>query len=72
MDGNLVIGGLLVLVGMITLVGRLVAPESAMFAKLGPMKAQYGDRAGTALHVLSYTVMPLVVGATLLATALRG
>ena len=57
---------------MVTLVGRFVAPDSKMFSKLGPMKERFGDTAGTAIHVISYTVLPLLLGSVLLATSLLG
>jgi len=72
MDTNLIIGLFALLFGLVTLIGRFVAPDSAMFSKLGPMKERFGDRAGTAIHVVAYTVMPLVLGATMLATSLSG
>jgi hypothetical protein len=72
MDISLVFGGFAMLFGVVTLIGRFVAPDSGMFSKLGPMKERFGDRAGTALHVTAYTVMPLLVGAVLLGRALSG
>ena len=70
MDTNLVFGALALLFGAGTLVLRFVAPDSSLFSKLGPMKERFGDRAGTAIHVLAYSVMPLLVGSALLAAAL--
>lgn len=34
------------------------------------MKERIGDTAGTAIHVFGYTIMPLVVGTTLVASGL--
>ena len=72
MDTNLLLGAFALLFGLATLVGRFVAPESQMFSKLGPMKERFGDTGGTALHVVAYTVMPLAVGAALVAASLLG
>ncbi len=72
MDTNLVIGALALLFGVVTLVGRFAAPNSKMFSKLGPMKERFGDTAGAAIHVIAYTVIPLLVGSVLLATSLMG
>ncbi len=69
-DTNLLIGALALLFGVVTLVGRFVAPDSRMFSKLAPMKERFGDTAGTAIHVLAYTIMPILVGSALLGTSL--
>lgn len=71
MDTNLIFGAFALLFGSFTAVARFVAPKSFVFAKLGPMRERYGHGPGTALHVLAYTVSPLVVGATLVASAWR-
>ena len=71
MDTNLVFGALALLFGVTTLLGRIFAPNSALFSKLEPMKKQFGDKAGNALHVVSYTVVPIVVGLVLIATVAR-
>lgn len=70
MDANVVLGGLALLFGLVTLVARFVAPDSKLFSKLGPMKERYGDAAGTAIHVVAYTVVPLAIGAGLIVQAL--
>ena len=70
MDGNLVFGVLALLFGLGTLVARFVAPNAGMFAKLEPMRQRLGPRLGTAIHVVAYTVMPLVAGAVIVGSAL--
>ncbi len=35
------------------------------------MKKQWGNSAGTAIHWISYTVAPIVVGAILIVTGLK-
>lgn len=69
---NLLIGGFLLTIGLVSLIGRFVAPDSMLFSKLQPMKEQYGDGPGLALHVFSYTVMPLVLGLSFLRGPLLG
>jgi hypothetical protein len=67
---NVVFGSVFLLFGTATLVMRFAAPDSPMFSKLEPMQEQFGERAGLALHVLGYTVVPLIVGASMLAAGL--
>ena len=54
----------MVVYGIATLVVRKFAPHR--FWKLEPMKKRWGERAGVTIHVLGYTVLPLVVGAVFL------
>ena len=62
MSTPIVIGVLAILFGLFTGVARFVAPNSAIFSKLEPMKERFGPTAGTAVHVVAYTLMPLVFG----------
>jgi hypothetical protein len=62
METRLILGGLLVLYGIVTLAMRFVAPNTRMFWKLGPMKERWGEGPGTAMHFISYTVLPLGMG----------
>lgn len=36
--------------------------SSEKFGKLKAMKDKYGDSTGTALHIVAYTVVPIVMG----------
>jgi len=72
MDTNLILGALALLFGLATLIGRFVAPGSAMFSKLQPMKERFGDTAGAAIHVVAYTVVPLMAGTAMLAASAMG
>ena len=63
MSTPIVIGVLAILFGLFTGVARFVAPNSAVFSKLEPMKERFGPAAGTAVHVVAYTLMPLAFGA---------
>jgi len=67
---NLIFGLFALAFGMLTLLLRFIAPNSPLFSKLGPMKERFGDTAGTVIHVLGYTVMPLAVGTILVMSAL--
>lgn len=67
---NLLFGAFAFLFGLLTLTMRFVVPHSALFSKVAPLKERFGDKAGVAIHVLAYSVMPLVVGVTLLASEL--
>ena len=68
MDFDIVLGGMMVAFGLYTLFARKFAPNRLW--KLEPMKQQWGEKAGLAVHVLAYTVLPLVLGAMLLAGGL--
>lgn len=70
MSSDMLMGTFALIFGLTTLVGRVVAPDSKMFSKLGPTKERFGDKAGTTLHVVAYKVMPLAAGAMLLAPTL--
>jgi hypothetical protein len=54
------IGGLLCLYGVYTMTMRTRSPEK--FGKLKAMKDKYGDSNGLAIHIMAYTVVPIVVG----------
>lgn len=58
---TLIIGILALLFGLFTIYLRLFK-DSKGLGKLDRMKKVYGDRAGTIIHVVSYTVLPIVIG----------
>ena len=68
MDFDIILGGMGVAFGLYTLFARIFAPSHLW--KLEPMKKQWGEKVGLAVHVLAYTVLPLVLGAILLADSL--
>jgi len=70
MGSDLVLGILALGFGLTTLVLRQVKPE--VFHKLGPMKERWGDAAGTAIHVVGYSVIPIVAGIVWLMAGLGG
>ena len=56
--------------GIYTAIVRIFWPHH--FGKLGPMKKLYGERAGVAVHVVGYTVLPIFFGLGLLVSAFYG
>jgi hypothetical protein len=56
--------------GLYSAWARRAKPEQ--FKKLEPMKKFWGERGGQAVHVISYTVMPIVIGIFLVLSGLQG
>ncbi len=69
MNFNLLLGIAAVAYAIYTAVMRAKKPEA--FGKLEAMRQQWGHGTGTAIHVIAYTVVPLIVGVVLIASALR-
>ena len=67
---NMILGMFALGFGVVTLIVRATNPS--MFGKLDAMKKLWGDTAGTAIHVVAYTVVPILVGVTLIAAGLSG
>ena len=68
MDFNIILGGIMIVYGIITLVMRIVAPDRLW--KLEPMKKQWGEKSGVIIHIVAYTMLPLVLGMLLMIRAL--
>ena len=68
MNFNLLLGAAAILYGLYTAYVRATTPEK--FGKLEAMKRQWGDRAGTAVHIVGYTVVPIVGGVILVVSAM--
>ena len=64
------IGAVSAAYGAYTFWARKNTPEK--FAKLAKMRKFYGEKIGTAVHTLGYTVLPLVIGCVLVYLGLRG
>lgn len=58
------IGYICLAFGLTTLVLRQVRPE--LFGKLEAMKERFGDRAGYMMHLVSYSLLPIAYGASIL------
>ena len=56
--------------GIYTIWLRSSKPEQ--FGKLGPMKKFWGARAGVVIHVLGYSVIPILYGLSLLVRGFQG
>ena len=67
---NVVLGVLAIAYGCYTLYLRAASPDK--LGKLEAMKEQWGDAAGNAVHLVAYTVAPLLVGLILLGKAFVG
>jgi hypothetical protein len=70
MSVNLVLGVAAIVYGLYTAYVRATTPEK--LAKLEAMRRQWGEHAGTAVHVVGYTVVPILIGVALVASALLG
>ena len=57
---SLIIGIVALLYGLLTIYLR-VRKGSEGFSKLPKMKEAYGEKGGTIIHVISYTVVPIVI-----------
>ena len=58
---ELIIGILALLYGLYTIYLR-VRKDSKAWDKLEKMKEVYGEKAGTVIHIISYTIVPIAVG----------
>jgi len=56
--------------GAYTAWARRAKPEQ--FGKLEPMKKLWGEKAGPIVHVVGYTVIPIILGAVLVILGLQG
>jgi len=66
---DIVIGSLAILYGAFTLVMRIKKPSA--FAKLEAMKERFGEKPGYWIHVVFYSLLPLVVGGVFLHRAFQ-
>ncbi len=67
---NLVLGVLLVAYGVYTFVARRRRPEQ--LGKLDAMKRFWGEKLGYGMHVVAYSVLPVVFGLVLLLLGVAG
>jgi len=56
--------------GVYTAWARRTRPEQ--FRKLEPMKKLWGEKAGPIVHIVGYTVAPIVIGIVLVVRGLQG
>jgi hypothetical protein len=67
---TLAIGLFALIFGVCSLFIRVKHPEK--FGKLNAMKEKYGNKIGTAIHTISYTVIPIIAGILLIIIGLKG
>ncbi|MBO5074895.1 MAG: hypothetical protein J6C35_06260 [Bacteroidales bacterium] len=58
---ELIIGILALLYGLYNIYLR-VSKNAKAWGKLDRMKEVYGEKAGSAIHIISYTVVPIAIG----------
>jgi len=54
------LGAAICIYGIYTMTMRTRSPEK--LGKLKAMKDKYGDSSGTAIHIVAFTVVPIVMG----------
>ena len=59
-----------ILYGVYTLIMRVKAPEK--FGKLEAMKKFWGERAGLVVHIVGYTLLPILAGILFVIAGIRG
>jgi len=70
MDFNLIVGVLAITYGLYYLVRRKIAPEK--IEKLQLLIERNGEKMGNSIHLIGYTIMPIVAGLLLLHAHFRG
>ena len=68
MNFNLILGGFMVVYGIVTLCMRMFAPNRSW--KLEIMQKKWGEQRGRMIHIVSYTVFPIVLGVILVVRGL--
>jgi hypothetical protein len=68
MDLNLLLGILAIWYGLYMLYVRATSPGKLL--KLEAMKKHWGERTGLIVHVVGYTVVPIIVGLVLIMSSL--
>lgn len=64
------IGVAAIAAGVYTAIARVKSPNQ--FWKLEPMKQRYGGKAGFVVHVIGYTVIPILFGVVVTLKGLMG
>jgi hypothetical protein len=67
---TVLVGAAAIAFSLFTLIARVKKPR--LFRKLQPMKDHWGPRAGVAIHVVAYTIVPLVFGVVTVLSGLAG
>lgn len=69
-SGTVALGAFMISAALVIAVIRQARPD--LLTKLAGMKKTWGDGPGLALHVVAYTILPLVSGAVFVFAGLRG
>jgi len=67
---TLLIGIAALAFGLYTTWARVNKPSQ--LGKLEAMKSRWGNQAGTIIHLIAYTVMPIVVGMVFIVSGVQG
>lgn len=67
---TVVIGVLAALFGITTLILRQTKP--GVFKKLDAMKARFGEKPGYVIHLVSYSLIPILFGIGMIVSGLNG
>ena len=57
-----ILGIVLICYGLFSIIVRIMKKEEKFYKKLEPMKRQYGSIKGTIVHIIGYTIAPIVLG----------
>jgi len=64
-SGNFIVGVLAAIFGLVTLIIRLTKYKYKAFSKLSVMEEKYGRVAGNIIHIIGYTIVPIIFGIVL-------
>lgn len=67
---NLILGAGLILYGLYMLIARQIAPEK--IKKLQSLKQSHSEKMAMSIHIIGYTVVPIVAGALMILAHFRG
>jgi len=67
---TILIGAAGICFGIYVLIMRRVSPEK--FAKLEAMKKMWGEAAGSVVHLIGYSVLPIVFGILMIIKGVNG
>ena len=67
---TMALGLAMIAFGVVTAVLRQTRPQ--VFRKLEPMKRAWGPRAGLGVHIVGYTIVPIVAGAIFVYNGVHG
>lgn len=62
---KLLVGILALLYGLYSLYLR-VRKDMKSFGKLDQMKERFGEKAGNIIHIVSYTILPILIGISII------